>query len=290
MAEVRYRPVTEAEVPEAVDLFLTTMTDMHSRQGQQRKPPDRALRESEYRHIYRTGIFHVAEVDGRLGAVCNSIVRDGIWFLSGFWVHPELQNRRIGGPLLRQVWEAGAAAGAHTFCVWASSDPTAMAAYMKLGMMPGHQIMVFGGPVANPPEAPYGYQAQPLAMETAMRLDLQVRGAAREVDHRYWLEERGLTGRQVMQGGEPVGYYYLDKGALGACGWLAPEHGDPVLALALREAAGVGDTLLAIPGVNHAAIQMAYRAGVRFQRFAHFLTTRPFGQMDRYIASGTAFY
>ena len=83
-----------------------------------RSEPPRAPVEKYYDHIRRTGIFRVAEVDGRLAAICHAVVRDALWFLSAFWTLPQLQGQKIGSPLLRQVWDQGTQAGAQKFLDW----------------------------------------------------------------------------------------------------------------------------------------------------------------------------
>ena len=63
----------------------------------------------------------------------------------GFWALPAVQKQHIGMQVLRKVWEEGRQRGATTYFVWASSDLPAMAAYMKMGMLPGTQILTFEG-------------------------------------------------------------------------------------------------------------------------------------------------
>lgn len=81
-------------------------------------PPDTA--ESVlpgFRHVQETGIFELVEVDGRVAGIASAVVREGLWFLSSFWVLPEFQKQKLGGPLLRRVWERGQEQGARTFFV-----------------------------------------------------------------------------------------------------------------------------------------------------------------------------
>lgn len=244
-----------------------------------------------YRHIFDTGIFWVAEIDGRLAAICCGIVRDRLWFLSGFWTRPELQGQRIGGPLLRRVYQAGADAGAETFFVWSSSTPTAMASYMKLGMLPGTQILRFGGRPDRLPDVPAGHSTQPLSIAAAADLDRRVRATGREEDHRFWQETCGYPAQLVLYDGQPVGYSYPHDGAVGAVAWTDPEHGPAVLALALREAAGQAEQVgLIATGENHLAIRTALGAGLRLISFSHLLTNRPVGRGEQYLPSGPLLY
>lgn len=292
MAEPLYRPLRETELAEAANVYLTARNDMHARLGSTPPPRDPAAAERDYAHLLRTGIFRVAEVDGRIGGICCAVVRDDLWFLSGFWVLPELQGKGLGGPLLRQVWQEGLEAGARTQFVWASSNHTAMASYLRLGMLPGYQIMAFSGRPTGMPEAPIGYDTAPLSADTAISTDRLVRGTGREADHRYWLGEAGFTGRQVLAGGRLAGYYYLNGTRLGATAWLVPGHCKAVLSLALREAAEAGPdpVRLLAPGACPDAVRFALDSGLKLTGFAHFLTTAAFGRPEQYLPSGPLLY
>ncbi|HWI63535.1 MAG TPA: GNAT family N-acetyltransferase [Symbiobacteriaceae bacterium] len=292
--EVLIREVAPGELPEAVDLYLAARHDMHMRQGHAPGPiseEDRVQNLRGYRHIHQTGILRVAEADGRLAGVCAAVVRDNLWFLSGFWVHPALQGQGVGGPLLREVWNAGAARGAETFCVWASSDPTAMATYMKRGMLPGYQILAFGGAVTAMPPAPAGYDEEELPLTTAVAFDERVRATGREVDHLYWQLLPGCSGTLVTRGEKPVGYFYRRGGVIGPVVWLEPADGGAVLALAIRQAAaGAPEIKLWATGAVPDAIRIALGAGLKLTGHSHFLTTAPFGLPDRYLPSGPLLY
>lgn len=285
---VEYRPVSEAEIPETVDVFLTAVRDLYARNGVNAALPDRQATETAYAHVFRTGIFRVAEVDGRISAICNAVVRDRLWFLSGFWLLPHLQRLRIGGALLERVLAEGRDAGAKTFFTWSSIDLTAMAVYMKNGMLPGYQILTFNGTPRDDLVEEYArYRVQPLALAAAMQLDEQVRATRREIDHRFWLSEAGHQGRQVLRHDRVVGYYYFNRGIIGPAAWLAPQDAAPLMNAACREAAAQAEQVrMMIPGANHDAIRFALRAGLRLTNYSHLLTTSPFGRMEQYLSSG----
>lgn len=291
MGEIHYRPVREEEIPATLDLFMTALVDIYERFSLTGPLPPRGMVEMLYRYIFRTGIFHVAESDGQLVAICHAIVRGPLWFLSGFWTLPGLQGRGIGGPLLRRVWAEGEAAGARTFFTWSSIDMTAMACYMRAGMLPGYQLLTFTGTPDKLPERPKGYEVEPLALATAVSFDEQVRLTGREIDHKFWLTESGHEGRQVRRGGAVVGYYYFNQGTVGPATWTRDENAAALLALACLEAsAQVPHLRLAIPGINHAALRFALQTGLRLTGYGHLLTTAPFGHMERYLTSGPSLF
>lgn len=281
-----YRRAAEADIQESAGVFLSAVADMYARNGIKAPPPDARAVEHNYRHVLRTGIFHVAEVAGRVGAICHAVVRGRLWFLSGFWALPELQRQKLGGPLLRLVRDEGARQGADTFFTWSSVDLTAMATYMKLGMLPGYQLLTFSGPVPEAGGAD-GFEVEPLSVAAAAGLDESVRGTRREVDHRFWLSGAETRGRQLLRDGRVVGYFYLTRGVVGPAAWAEGVGADELLRAACREAGDeAGEFRLMAPGVNHEAVRFALSNGLRLVAFSHLLTSGPFGRLERYLASG----
>lgn len=247
---------------------------------------DRDLVAHGYGYVARTGIFHVAAVDDRLVALACAIVRDGIWFLSGFWTDPSRRLQGIGGPLLRQVWDEGVRRGASRFYVWSSPDVAAIATYLKLGMLPGTQLFAFAG-TARVGYVDTAFAAEPLVPDRVAELDRDLVGARRDADHRYWLERPGARGRVVTRGGHIAGYYYVHDGTIGPVGWIGDDSGESVLALAIADAsAGGHEVQLTTPGMNHTAIGVALASGLRLLRVSHLLWTEPIGAMQRYLPSG----
>lgn len=281
--DVIYRPARPEDLPECVKLFTESVTDMatrHNLPAPSRK--NMAFRLAVYQHIISTGSFHVAQQGKRIVAFACAIVRGRQWFLAGFWARPAVQGKHIGATLLRAVWEEGRKAGATTYFVWSSQDLPAMAAYLKMGMLPGTQILGFEGTPSVRVMPPAAYTTQPLTPAVANGLDKVVYGARREMDHAF-LARVGCKGTQVLRAGIGVGYYYLYEGVIGPAAWTHPRHSDVVLAFAC---AGQKQVSLSAPGMNHDAIQFALRSGLRLTGFSHLFTTSPFGHLDTYLPSG----
>lgn len=286
--DIQYRPAREDDLPECVELFQESVADLRMRHNMPpgpARPTERML--AFYRHAHRTGIFHVAEADGRIAALACAIVRERTWFLSGFWARPGLQRQHIGMPLLRGVFDAGKEAGAKLFFVWASKELTAMAAYMKLGMVPGSQLLAFEGEPLLSDAAAAGYSVQPLDRAFAMDLDRVTLGYRREVDHDY-LTSVGARGVQVLRGRKSVGYFYVEAAWIGPAAWQEKADAEALLTLACREAGG--SVSIEVPGMNHAAIRFALQAGLRLMNYSHLLMTEAFGRLENYIPSGPAVF
>lgn len=286
---VRTRAAREEDVEPALDLFVGTLRDMLARNGID--PGDLARDEWRYGypHVFRTGIFRIAEDDGELVAICHAIVRGPLWFLSGFWTRPDRQKAGIGARLLREVWDEGRARGASTFFTWSSIDLTAMASYLRRGMLPGYQILSF---VGEPTGAkPVESETAPLTREFATSLDSDVIGTARAADHDFWSNEPGRIGRAVVHGGRAVGYYYVRSGAIGPAAWATSADAEVVLRAALVNARAQSAIVrLRALGANHDTIRFALANGLRLAGYSHLLTTASFGQLDRYAPSGPTLF
>ena len=182
--------------------------------------------------------------------------------------------------------DEGARHGATSFYVWASIDEAALAAYMKLGMLPGTQLFTFQSEPARLPAVREGYASAPGTYDAIAGLDREAVGVERRVDHEYWVAH-GFARRVVTHRERVVGFYYLIDGLVGPAAWASEVDGEEVLGFALREAATSHSVVaMSIPGTNHVALRVALASGLRLIRMSHLLWTAPVGDMTRYVPSG----
>jgi hypothetical protein len=286
---VHYRDLALDEAPAAADVFLVAVRDLAARHGLALSSFTRESMTRVYEHLQRTGIFQVAVQDGRIAAIAAATVRDDLWFLSMFWTLPEVQRSGIGRPLLERVWRRGLELGARRKLVGSSVDFTALALYMKFGMLPVCQILTFAGAIERPPAAPDGYALGELDLHEVDALDRVVRGAPCRQD-RAFLIAAGADGRLVTRHGAAVGYFFVSDGTLGPLAWSDEGHGPAVLALAFRHASGKSAARVTALGIQHGVIQTALGAGLRLVSSAHLLATEKFAAFERYVPSGPALY
>jgi GNAT superfamily N-acetyltransferase len=291
MSEVRYREARKDDISSMVDISIESLKDMLSRNNVSAPMPPRPMLLAAYEYYLPLGIFYVAELKGQIITSAGAIVHDHIFYLMNFFARPNQQRKGIGMPLLKMVWDAGKEAGARIFCTHSSPDLTAMAAYMKLGMLPGHQVLYFGGKPNRLSSTPSGYDVVALDKRIAMEIDNEIRGTGREPDHTFWLDVAGLKGRQVLHKGKVIGYYYLGRGSIGPAAWTSSLDAEAMMTLACHEASEVAPEIsFLVPGINHAVLKFALDSGVYLTSVFHFLTTAPFGKMDQYIPSGPGLY
>ena len=288
---LRYRALEEGEVGEAAELFISALGDMLRRNGMPPAPGyTRAYVEPRYAQLRRTGIFRVAEADGKIVSICCALVRGDQWFLSMFWTLPEWQRQGVGRPLLREVWQQGRDQGARVDFTWSSIDFAALCTYLKLAMLPGCQIFTFAGAPAVGQSTTTGYALEPLERAVLERVDAEVRGAARPADYDYFLGSAAAA-HQVRAGGEIAGYVFANDGVIGPAAWTQPQHARGVLELAVRVASGQAREIrLMTLGHHHDALRAALDFELRLAGTAHFLRSQSFGALDRYLPSGPVFF
>ncbi|HKY50940.1 MAG TPA: GNAT family N-acetyltransferase [Candidatus Limnocylindria bacterium] len=287
-AGVRLRAATASDVEPAIDLFRSSLRDMLARNGIDAGDLPRDEWRHSYPHVFRTGIFRVAEDDQGLVAICHAIVRGPRWFLSGFWARPQRQRAGIGGRLLREVWDEGRARGASTFFTWSSIDLTAMASYMRRGMLPGYPILSFAG---EPSSFPSHESVAPLTAKIATAFDREIVGVERDVDHAFWLSEPGRVAHAVVRDGHTIGYHYVRGGAIGPAAWRSDADADAVLGSAFASALAQSPTVrMRALGSNHHSVRFALASGLRLVGYSTLLTTAPFGQLERYVPSGPTLF
>ena len=95
-------------------------------------PPVMGDTPSYLQHVLQTGTMYVAEQDGEVLAFAGAITRGTVTFLTDLFVSPTLQSNNLGKTLLHAVLPQG------TFirCTESSSDPRALALYIREGMRP----------------------------------------------------------------------------------------------------------------------------------------------------------
>src|SRR5438876_2630807 len=83
-------------------------------------------------HVLQTGTMYVAEQDGQVLAFAGAITRGNITFLTDLFVQPAQQSGQLGKTLLQAVLPQDNLVR----CTVSSSDPRALALYIRAGMRP----------------------------------------------------------------------------------------------------------------------------------------------------------
>jgi len=241
-----------------------------------------------FEHLARSGDrLWLAEAEGRPIGYARSILRDGVRELTECFVVPGLQSSGVGRELLERAFPAD---GARHRTLIATFDVRAIARYARCGL--DGRSPIFG--LSRAPEAVSvvsDLQAEPLVTDEATLsrlavIDRAILGYRRDVDHRWFAEQR--RGLVYRRGADIVAYGYLPvvAGWSGPCAALDAADLPRLLADAETEAHRVGHDEIAfdVALVNRAALGHLLGRGYQLQSFPMiFFADGDLGQLDRYV-------
>jgi GNAT superfamily N-acetyltransferase len=281
-------------------VFRRSATDMARRHSEPPPPiriPDVV---NALSHLQRTDPrgFQVAVKDDKVVAFASTILRGNTHFLSMFWALPTLQNQGVGRRVLARAFSKPRPPASAVRCVYASLDSRAQALYLKFGMRPrGMFYMVRGKPVRSPRPArsvelvqvgEVGKTSRQM-LAIAARFDRSFRGARRDPDIGFVMSLPGARFFIARRGGATVGYAVLnEKGRIGPAGVRDPRD-SAGLAWAVKEKArdlGAESIMVVVPGVNHDALDVFFRAGLRTEFFGAWMSAKPVGSFEGYMLAG----
>jgi GNAT superfamily N-acetyltransferase len=313
-AKVSFRLMTTADVSATTLVRRAAIAWLERTEG--REPVMRAQRPIVQNHFLRTdpGGCWVAELDGLVMGYAQAFVRGDIWSLAQLFVQPEAHGHGLGAGALARAALYAEARGARVRCVTASSSPVAHGLYVRQGMLATGLGYRLTGPVdvlRAQPDAREGVRcatvdvaslsAREIArlIDDRAALDRDVWGAERRQDHALFLdadngfEEQAatftLSDTATSDGGGLLGYGYAqDDGWFGMLAAREPGLQLPLLRMAGEWLAerGVERANCYVLSHNATVMRALVGSGWRIDGWSYFLTSAPFGQLDRYVPSG----
>jgi GNAT superfamily N-acetyltransferase len=298
MADIVYRQAGEEDLEQTFEVVLEADRDLNQKHGRSRSlersvPRERALafRRNALRHDPER--FWVAESGGQLVASGIATQREHVWYLAALHVIPRFQAQGVGGELLRRCLASGLQ-GTILTVLTEAINPISNALYSKRGMFPQTPLISLEGPTEGwsdggelslKPFPSGGVDPEPLSA-----IDRAVLGYRRPQDHALWAGIPNLHGFVVERAGSPAGYLYVsDAGVLGPIALLRAEDLAPALNLGVRLARDLGapSSRVRLPGIGREAMARLLERGFQFgETIGLFLSSEPFGQLDRYVPSG----
>ena len=248
-----------------------------------------------FEHIGRTAAeFWVAEgADGTPAGYARSIDRGGLFELTEFFVRPDIQAQGLGRELLARAFPLDRG---DLRLIVATTDVSALSRYLRSRVLPRFPVVTFTAP---PREAGLidGLEIQRLDLDANLdavhAIDDAVLGHRREVDHRWFVDQR--EGYRYMRDGRVVGYGYVGVGegrGTGPFAVLEPADLPAVLSHAERRSQelGISECSFDIAMHNRAAVDHLLDRGYRMDPFLTLIcSSQPFGQFDRYVFCAPAF-
>ena len=300
LGNIHYRRGTLADMRATNAVAEGSFDDLSRRNGwSDAEPIDEAGLEQEfeaqhtlYVHLTETAEqFWVAERDGEIVGVARSTLRDGLRQLTELFVAPEAQSAGIGAELLRLAFTIE---GARNRCILATPDLAALAMYLKTGVsirFPNYGFQRAPEPIMVPTDLAFEtVTASPDVLAELGRIDDDVLGHRRDVDHRWLLADR--QGFLYRRDGEVVGYGYVGENN-GPFALLDPADFPAVLAHAETLAASEGrdSFTVVVPMINESAVRYLLERGFRLDPFfSYLMSDSPFGRFACYIETKPTFF
>jgi GNAT superfamily N-acetyltransferase len=285
------RPANEAELPSVFEvLYQNELLDNPQLPLPIDIPPYLS-------HVLQTGTLYVAEEDGKILAFAGAITRGNISFLTDLFVLPSSQSGKLGKTLLQTVLPQDNL----IHCTLSSSDPRALALYIRAGMRPWwpHFALRLDRPT----------QAWSLATDmeiieadssdlALLRWDARVSGRPRPQDLQFWVREERAVPLWFRRRGQIVGYGYVRFGAeehsnpqactLGPMGADIPDDATACVLAAVHWAMQRSVEIhIDVPG-PHPCLTTLLERGFHIQSFDTFVSSASSLTFDArcYIASG----
>ena len=196
------RPATEADLPTAYEVFYQN----ELRDDPQLPFPD--VIPPYLSHVLQTGTLYVAEEDGKIVAFAGAITRGNISFLTDLFVLPSFQSGKLGKTLLQTVLPRDDL----IHCTLSSSDPRALALYIRSGMRPWwpqYALQMFK-PVQTwslePDIEIIHADASDLAL---LNSDTRISGRPRPQDLEFWVRDEKAVPLWFRRQGKIAGYGYV---------------------------------------------------------------------------------
>ena len=260
MAKVKVRRTNREELPGIAVLRQAAAARLPSLSGRRQVLDLEMDVDPDLAHLMRhdpDGFFTAVERDETVGFAAAH-VRSRQCVLSDLWVLPQHHGKGAGEALMQRLLAYGERSGAREFLTLAPIEPPVQGLLLRHSFRPLAPLFLFQldhaaaavlgesrtrllpGRVAT--EELLGRRGQ----ADVDRLDRVTRNITREVDHLYWLKERGFGAAFVRQGARIAAYAYggpdqvgpvsasTQDAALCGLGWaiqlaLAAHHPSPLV-------------------------------------------------------------
>jgi GNAT superfamily N-acetyltransferase len=293
----RLRRGTPDDSRPSFEVFLPAIRDLTARQGSPWEPdPDELWDELSPmldRLAQHSAEWWVAEdpTTGALLGYARSVERGGLFELTELFVHPDRQSAGLGADLIAHAFPDGRG---EVRAIIATTDVRAQARYYAAGTAARFPIVaVEGPPRAGDLDPDVAVERLDAAADPAPLVEIEatVLEFDRGDEFRWLLEQR--EGYLYRRDGAPIGFAFLSPTASGPIAALQPADMMPILAHVEARAAelGVERLSLEVPMVNEVAMRHLMARGMRMDTFLTlFMSSRPFGQFDRFIGFSPPFF
>lgn len=249
-------------------------------------------------HVLRTGTLSIAEEDGKIVAFAGAITRGNISFLTDLFVLPTFQSGNLGKALLQTILPNDGL----VHCTLSSSDPRALALYIRSGMRPWWPQYALQ--LSKPVQAAWPLVPNMEIIEAdpsdllLLQWDTRISGRPRPQDLEFWAREELGVPLWFRSQGKIVGYGYVRFGAgtypnahkckIGPMGADTPEDATACVLAVINWAAQQSTEIhIDVPG-PHPCLAMLLERGFHIKSFDTFVCSASSLFLDArcYIAGG----
>jgi GNAT superfamily N-acetyltransferase len=293
-ADVEIRRGTPADTRACFEVFLESAVDLTRRIGTpwDADPNDVwAKFEPIFRRLEDIPDWWVAEAErGGLIGYARSVARDGLFELTEFFVRPGRQSAGVGRRLLELAFPADRG---EVRAIIATVDLRALSRYYAAGTVARFPIVsMTAPPMADEQIALEAVRAGSGDIPTLAGIERQVLEFDRGTDELAWLLE------------QREGYLYRRDRKFIGLGFIGPSGTGPIAALdpadqaailvhleARAKALGRSEVSFEVPMINEVAMRHLLSRRYRMDAFLTLLlSSRPFGQFDRFMGFSPPFF
>ena len=286
---------TPADTPAVFEVFLASARDLAIRNGTPWESTDADLRERLWPLLEHIGA-HAAEwwvaesADGEIVGYARSVERGGLLELTEFFVHPDRQSAGVGTALLERAFPADRG---QVRAIIATTDLRAQARYYRAGTVARFPIVSMEGPptaVAVDDPSLEAIRAGAADIDTLRDIERSVLEFDRGDEFGWLLERR--EGWVYRRDGRAIGFAFVAAEGSGPIAAREAEDQASMLRHVETRAVELGVRLLSleVPMINGVAMRHLLDRGFKIDPFLTLLmSSRPFGQFDRYIGFSPPF-
>lgn len=297
---IQYRPARAEELQECQQLIVGSINDLCERHGFGKMASVRTPDFQLFSWKDDPAGLWTAEEDGRIVGCAFSWVAGPLWFLAELFIAPDRQGQRIGHELLKRTLAHASGAGADCKAlITFTFNRVSQALYIRHGMFPRTPLYMVSAPrevIARRPienvlaHRPIDNSARHMAALES--IDQSALGFSRRKHHGFLLSEAATKGFLLHEGGDPVGYVYLNAGGhIGPFAVIDAEVAAAAFRSALRLAAEVNAPQVSafIPGLAEEALRIAIEQGMQITLPMVLMSSRAFGDWSRYLPRNPGF-
>jgi ribosomal protein S18 acetylase RimI-like enzyme len=294
---ITYRPARTDDLPGAVAIRALASSEVRVKYGfGVRGKPEIFSPDSFYAFAISKEPqgFWVAEENNEIVGMAIRWVRDSFRFLAYLFVAPHYQERKVGYRLLEIVLNEGSCPTDNLGVITYAYNTASIGLYMSRGMYAREPLYRMTGQTSRikpciKGKHSLGYKQLHLSPKTISRLssiDAQTLGFPRHLHHEYLLQRRDGTCYAFTEGRDTVAYGYIwSNGRIGPLGAVSSSAFLNALhtAVSLTLATDAKEVSIMVPGSNDLAVKVALKYRFRVREPYILMSSKPFGDWQRYL-------